>query len=47
MLFQHLVTDFIQLILYYHGRNATYEEALEEIDILDISALRGAVLQIL
>ncbi|KAJ8329781.1 AMP-activated serine/threonine-protein kinase regulatory subunit [Batrachochytrium dendrobatidis] len=35
------VTDFIQLILYYHGRNATYEEALEEIDILDISALRA------
>ncbi|KAH6567979.1 hypothetical protein BASA61_006385 [Batrachochytrium salamandrivorans] len=34
------VTDFIQLILYYNARSTSYEKALEEIDLLDIAALR-------
>ena len=37
------VTDFIQLILYYFDRSTPIDQALEEIDELTITALRGLI----
>ena len=41
------VTDFIQLVLYYFDRLMPIDQALEEIDKLTISGLRGIPRQVL
>ena len=38
-----IVTDFIQLILYYVDRSTSLDQALQEIDELTIERLRGSI----